>query len=96
MALATAALEPTGRPGDYPAGAAVQGVKNNHKLLQTDGDEAAWLPQDTNNDWSSPTATEHCRIYTNTTRWITQCSPRAASLHALPTPTGQLARLLPL
>ena len=42
MALATAALEPTGRPGDYPAGAAVQNcVKNNHKLLQTDGDEAA-------------------------------------------------------
>ena len=47
MAQATAALEPTGRPGDYPAGAAVQGAKNNHKLLQTDGGEAAWLPQDT-------------------------------------------------
>ena len=46
MAQATAALEPTGRPGDYPAGAAVQGAKN-HKLLQTDGGEAAWLPQDT-------------------------------------------------
>ena len=34
------------------------------------------------------------KIYTYMTRWITQCSPSAASLHAFPTPTGQLARLL--
>ena len=95
MAQASAALEPTGRPGDYPAGAAVQGAKN-HKLLQTDGGEIAWLPQDTNSDWSSPTATGHRKIYTQMTRWITQYSPSAASLHAFPTPSGQLARLLPL
>ena len=95
MAQASAALEPTGRPGDYPAGAAVQGAKN-HKLLQTDGGEAARLPQDTNSDWSSPTATAHRKIYTQMTRLITQISPSAANLHAFPAPPGHLARLLPL
>ena len=36
------------------------------------------------------------KIYTYMTRWITQYSPSAASLHAFPTPPGHLARLLPL
>ena len=42
---ASAALAPTGRPGDYPAGAVAQNKTTNH--CKQGGGEAAMLPQDT-------------------------------------------------